>query len=224
MCERGRENGIKETFYRDYTALLFSPSVSGADKWTWQRNAATERWGTWHLTAVEVIQNHFLIKFLMSPSVQLHLLIFQSRPPPPHQRSYTEAKQRQMSAVAGWIDGSLRGEKLRAKMETHNSNKLLGLLTNTRGLGEWLREEERMRNMWYFNKREEGRSWWFRDSCLLKSKTFFFILFHSQLFRLFFFPFWSSFLCFYVFTLGFVLNVLALSVKVIIIVIFCRWD
>lgn len=170
MCERGRENGIKDTFYRDYTALLFTPSVSGADGWMRQRNAGTERWGTWHLTAVEVIPNHCLMKFLMSPSVQLHLLIIQT-PPALIYRSQAETN---VSAVAGWIDGSLRGGKLRAKMETHNSNKLLGLLKNTRGLGEWLKEEERVRNMWYFNKREEGRSWWFRDSCLLKSVTFFF--------------------------------------------------
>lgn len=193
MCERGRENGIKDTFYRDYTALLFTPSVPGADGWMRQRNAGTERWGTWHLTAVEVIPNHCLMKFLMCPSVQLHLLIIQT-PPALIYRSQAETN---VSAVAGWVDGSLRGGKLRAKMETHNSNKLLGLLKNTRGLGEWLKEEERVRNMWYFNKREEGRSWWFRDSCLLKSVTFFLILFHSQLFRLFFFSFWSSFLCFY---------------------------
>lgn len=117
MCERGRENGIKETFYRDYTALLFSPSVSGADKWTWQRNAATERWGTWHLTAVEVIQNHFLIKFLMSPSVQLHLLIFQSRPPTPPTLIYWS--QAEANVCSGRLD---RWEPEGRKVESKNGN------------------------------------------------------------------------------------------------------
>lgn len=224
MCERGRENGIKETFYRDYTALLFSPSVSGADKWTWQRNAATERWGTWHLTAVEVIQNHFLIKFLMSPSVQLHLLIFQSRPPHPTNAhilkpSRGKCLQWQVGSMGAW------GEKSWEQKWKHT--------TATNFWACW-RTQEDLENGW-----EKKKEWEICDILIREKKEgagdletpafwsqrpFFFILFHSQLFRLFFFPFWSSFLCFYVFTLGFVLNVLALSVKVIIIVIFCRWD
>lgn len=85
---------------------------------------------------------------------------------PPHKElTNTDAKQGQMSLQ--WQVGSMGawgGEMVRAEMELHNSNK---------GLGEWMREEERMRNMWYFNKRYQGRSWWFRDSCLLKSETFF---------------------------------------------------
>lgn len=146
----------------------------------------TERWRIWRLTPVGVVRYHFLMNLLTSP-VQLHLLII---PPPPHKElTNTDAKQGQMSLR--WQVGSMGawgGEMVRAEMESHNSNKLLGLLKNTEGLGEWMREEERMRNMWYFNKRYQGRSWWFRDSCLLKSETFL-IVFHSQLFRLFFLVF-----------------------------------
>lgn len=151
MCERGRENGIKDTFYRDYTALLFTPLASGADKWTRQRNAGTERWGTWHLTAVEVIQNPFLMKFLMSPSVQLHLLIIQSP-----QRSNTEAKQRPMSLQ--WLVGSMRawGEKSWEHKWKHT--------TATNFWACW-RTQEELENGW-----EMKKAWEICDILIRKKK------------------------------------------------------
>lgn len=102
------------------------PSSPGSRREDPQPTAGTERWGTRHLTAVEVLQNHFLMEFLMSPPAQLLLLIILSPPrpppPPPPQRSETS-----VSAGPGWIDGSLRGEKLRAKNGNTQQQPVFGL-------------------------------------------------------------------------------------------------
>lgn len=206
MWERRRE-WIKDTFYGDYTALLFT--LHAGSRWV---DVATRQWDG----EMEDMTSHTSGSHTVSfPRESSHLSCAAAPPDhstPPHKElTNTDAKQGLMSLW--WQVGSMGawgGEMVRAEMESHNSNKRLGLLKNTEGLGEWMREEERMRNMWYFNKRYQGRSWWFRDSCLLKSETFFNCV-PQPVVQVVFSCLSEALFC--VFTFGFVFNVLASSVN-----------
>lgn len=155
MCERGRTNGIKDTFYRDYTASS-SPLQSG-EQTRGRVNAGTERRGTRHLAAVEVIQNHSLVRFLMSPPVQLPLLIIQFPPHPHPQRSCPEAKQRQTSLQDHVGSMGAWGER---KVESKNGNTQ----TATNFWACW-RTQEDLENGW-----EEKKEWEICDILIREKK------------------------------------------------------
>lgn len=196
------------------------PSSPGSRREDPQPSAGTETWGTRHLAAVEVLQNHFLMEFLMSPPAQLLLLIILS-PHHPHHHPNAQrpaSLQDQVGSMGAW------GEKSwEQKMETLNSSQRLGSLTNTRGLGEWEKKNEWEICDILIREREDGAAD-LETPAFWSQRPFFKFCSTAELFRLFFFFLFFLklfFLCFY--SLAFVFNVLASSVRVVIVVISSSW-
>lgn len=106
MCEKGGENGIKDTFYRDYTALLltlhrFSVGGSPVDGASQQWNGEVEDMAS-HTSGGDTVSFPHEDSHLSFCAPQLHFLII----PPPHiELTSTEAKQGQMSQL--WKVGSM---------------------------------------------------------------------------------------------------------------------
>lgn len=118
MCERGRKNGTKDTFYRDYQAS--SPPLQSAQRWDREMGDTASRSSGGPTEAFPHGVSH------VSPCA--------AAPPdhsiPPHHHHHHNGHVRSETSVSagpGWIDGSLGGEKLRAKIGNTRQQLQFGL-------------------------------------------------------------------------------------------------
>lgn len=109
MCEKGGENGIKDTFYRDYTALLFtlhrfSDGSSPVDGASQQCDGEVEDMAS-HISGGDAVSFPHEDSHLSFCAPQLQLLPAHSTPHLHIELTSTEAKRGQMSQL--WQVGSM---------------------------------------------------------------------------------------------------------------------